>query len=68
VFGRGGVIWADGTPPVNLPGQQALIGKVLFEIGRVNGTGTSGETQFVSHGYLGASLGIEAGTSLISDA
>jgi hypothetical protein len=66
IFGRGGVLWGQGTPQVEIPALQTLIGdRVLYELDR---HGRSGETAYVSHAYLGASKGLEAGTTLISDA
>lgn len=69
IFGRGGVLWADGRHGgVDLDlMNQFLIGegRVLFERVR-NGRGA--ETAYLSHGYLGASLGTQAGITLISDA
>jgi len=64
-FGKGGVMWGDGTPTLDNPSLQMLLGKTLFEKDR---NAKSDETAFVSHCFLGASLGIEAGTSIITDA
>jgi len=69
IFGRGGVIWADGRfAGVDLdPSNQFLIGDghVLFERDR---TALAAVTAYVMHAYMGVSKGIEAGVTLISDA
>jgi hypothetical protein len=67
MFGRGAILWADGSPPFDADLPQMLIGgKVLFEKVR---TGKSGLTAYVMHQYLGAAEGIDAcGVSIITDA
>lgn len=67
MFGRGAIVWADGTIPLQgLPTQVVIGSKVLFEMDR---TAKSGLTAYVSHVYLGASEGIDlAGVSIITDA
>jgi hypothetical protein len=65
IFGRGAVLWSKGTPQVEIPALQTLIGDLLFELDR---TARSDETAYVSHAYLGASKGLEAGVTLKSDA
>ncbi|MEQ1505319.1 MAG: hypothetical protein ABMB14_24015 [Myxococcota bacterium] len=75
IFSRGGVMVVQGLfmRGVEDPTNQVLIGSnpeagvggvVLLERAR---DAFGAETAFVSHGYLGASKGIEAGVSLISD-
>jgi hypothetical protein len=62
----GSVAWADATPRVDLPAQQTLIGKVLFEVDR---TAASGITSFVGHYYCGVAEGLDgAGVGIITDA
>jgi hypothetical protein len=66
IFGRGGVLWGDGTPPLDDSAKQMVIGgKVLFEQSR---DAASGLVQYVSHQYVGVSKGLEAGVSVITDA
>jgi len=67
MFGRGALLWADGTIPTEGdPNQIVIAGKVLFE--RVR-TGKSGLTAYVSHRYLGVVEGIDGfGVSIITDA
>jgi len=67
VFGYGGVLIADGTPPTDDPSNQMLVGsKVLFERDR---SAKPGETAFVSSSFQGVSLGLaSAGTTITSDA
>ena len=68
MFGRGAILWADGSIVNDDPSGQSIViaGKVLFE--RVR-TGKSGLTAYVSHRYLGTSEGIDAcGVSVITDA
>ncbi len=67
MFGRGALLWADGSVPSDpdLP-QLNIAGKVLLEKSR---TAKSGLTAYVMHVYLGASEGIDAcGVSIITDA
>lgn len=67
MFGRGAVVWADAAPPPAGDGNQIVIGnKILFERDR---TAKSGLTAFVTHAYMGVSIGINAaGVSVITDA
>ncbi len=67
MFGKGAILWGDGTIPSEAdPNQIVIAGKVLFE--RVR-TGKSGLTAYVSHRYLGAVEGIDGfGVSIITDA
>lgn len=68
MFGRGALLWADGTLVNDDPSGQSIViaGKVLFE--RVR-TGKSGLTAYVSHRYLGVVEGIDGfGVSIITDA
>lgn len=69
IFGRGGIIWADGRHSgVDLNPMDSFIlgnGEILFDRDR-NAKGA--ETAYIMHCYLGVSLGIEAGVTLISDA
>jgi hypothetical protein len=67
MFGRGAVVWGDAPPPPPGDMNQLVIGNsVLFERSR---TAKSGLTAYVSHAYMGASLGIDAaGVSIITDA
>jgi hypothetical protein len=67
MFGKGAILWGDGTIPMeNDPNQIVIAGKVLFE--RVR-TGKSGLTAYVSHRYLGVVEGIDGfGVSIITDA
>lgn len=65
MISRGAVLTAYGVPAVVLPAQQMLLGgRVLFELDR---TAAAGLTSYVSHGYLGASVGINAaGVKLVT--
>lgn len=55
LIAAGGMVWADGQPPVDLPGQQAIIGnKVLLELDR---NGTAGLTKFISSTFVGVTRG-----------
>lgn len=67
MFGRGALLWADGTIPTEGdPNQVVIAGKVLFERVRA---GRSGLTAYVSHRYLGVVEGIDGfGVSIITDA
>ncbi len=66
IFGPGAVLWADGSPPVEDSSQQMAIGSsILFERDR---DARAGETAYISHGYMGLSLGIQNGLTLKSDA
>jgi hypothetical protein len=67
MFGRGAILWADGTVPVESdPNQMILADKVLFE--RIR-SGRAGLTAYATHRYVGAAEGIDlAGVSLITDA
>jgi hypothetical protein len=67
MFGRGAVVWADAAPPPAGDSNQLVIGDaLLFERSR---TAKSGLTAYVSHAYMGVSLGIDAaGVSIITDA
>lgn len=67
MFGRGAILWADGSIPVEAdPNQMSIGGKVLFERVRA---GKAGLTAYVMHVYLGASEGIDAcGVSIVTDA
>ncbi len=68
MWGRGGVVWADGTPVADDPSNQTLIpgANVLFERIRAN-SGT--RTAFQSKHPVGVSIGIDAcGVSIITDA
>ena len=66
IFGPGAVVWADGMVPVEDPSQQMSIGgKILFERAR---TAAAGTTAWVQHAYFGASIGIQNGLTLGSDA
>lgn len=67
IFGRGAVLWADGTQVVEDSTNQMLVGdKVLFERQRVAAGGT---TKYASHRYLGVAIGQNAcGVSIITDA
>lgn len=66
IFGPGSVIWKDATPPVDDAASQMMIGnKILFERSR---SAETAETKYVSHAYLGASLGIQNGLTFSSDA
>ena len=66
IWGPGAVLWADGQPPLDDPSRQMLIGgKVLFENVR---DGRARTSSFVSSSYLGASIGLQAGCSIITDA
>lgn len=66
MFGRGGVVWADASINAdNDPNQMVIGGKVLFERSR---TAKSGLTAWVTHAYMGVSIGINAcGVSVITD-
>lgn len=50
IFTNEAIAWADGTPVVDLPESQVLIGKVLFEIDRAPLTA---ETNYVGSVFLG---------------
>jgi hypothetical protein len=74
IFGRGALLWGDMS--LNSESDDQLIlggagpggrtGTVMFERQRA---AAKGQTQYVTHRYLGASLGIdEAGVSVITDA
>lgn len=66
MFCATGVAWADGTPDVEDPVNQMIVGNVLFERDRVP---RQAETAFVGHAYYGVSKGQEAaGVSIITDA
>jgi len=67
MFGRGAILWADGTVDTEGDPNRMVIGdKVLFERDR---SARAGLTAYVSHRYLGAAEGIDlAGVSLITDA
>jgi hypothetical protein len=67
MFGRGALLWADGTIPTEGdPNQVVIAGKVLFERVRA---GKSGLTAYVSHRYLGVVEGIDGfGVSIVTDA
>ena len=68
VFGRGAIVWADGTIVNDDPTGQSMVigGKILFERAR---TAKSGLTAYVSHRYLGAAEGVDlCGVSIITDA
>lgn len=67
MFGRGAIVWADAAPPPAGDANQIVIGnKVLFERSR---TAKSGLTAYVTHSYMGVSLGIDAaGVAIITDA
>lgn len=66
VFGRGCVVWGDSSVDTEGdPNRLAIGGKVLFE--RVR-TGRSGLTAYGSTVYQAASIGIDAGVSIITDA
>jgi hypothetical protein len=68
IFARGGVMIGEGTfaGQVEDPTNQVIVGgKVLFERSR---DAHSGETSYPMHHYVGASKGIEAGITIISDA
>lgn len=69
VFGRGGVLWMEGLHQgVDLnPADSFLLGggRVLFERDR---TKRAAVNAYVMHTYLGASLGVQAGITLKSDA
>ena len=67
MWGRGGVLWADGSVPLEGdPNQLVIANKVLFERDR---TAKAGLTAYVSHRYLGVAKGIDAcGVSIITDA
>lgn len=66
IFGPGGIVWADGAPPIDNPAEQMLIGgKIMFERDR---NAAAGLTKFVQHAYLGVSLGIQNGITIGSDA
>ena len=67
IFGRGAIVWADGTVVNDDPTGQSMVigGKILFERAR---TAKSGLTAYVSHRYLGAAEGIDlCGVSIITD-
>jgi len=67
MFGKGAILWADGSIPVEAdPNQVVIAGKVLFERVRA---GKSGLTAYVSHRYLGAVKGIDGfGVTIATDA
>lgn len=67
VFGRGGVVWADGDVFAEDPINQAVVaGKVLFERQRVVAGGT---TKYAAHRYIGVSIGVDAfGVTIATDA
>jgi hypothetical protein len=71
IFGPGGVVWADGTPPLDDTSQQMLIGDpeigamVLFERER---DARARETAWVASMLIGVSLGIQNGLTLGSSA
>lgn len=68
MFGRGAIVWADGSIENEGDPNQLLIGggKVLLERER---TGRAQLTAYISHYPLGASMGQdEAGVSVITDA
>jgi hypothetical protein len=62
----GSIVWADARPRIDLPGQQTLIGKVLFEVDRQAAAGIS---RFIGHYYSGVAEGLDgAGVSFVTDA
>lgn len=66
MLGPGALAWMDGVPRVDLPGQQTLIDKVLYEIAR---SAYAGKTGFVGHAYLGVAEALDgAGVGIITDA
>lgn len=66
IFGPGAVVWADGTPVIDDPTEQMLIGqKIMFERDRDKRAGVTG---WVSSCYHGFSIGIQNGLTLGSDA
>ena len=67
MFGKGAILWADGTLAADGSADQMVIGgKVLFERDR---TAKSGLTAYVTHRYLGVVEGIDAfGVTIQTDA
>ena len=66
MFGRGAVVWADASIPVDDPSNQISLGKALFERDR---NARKGETAWITHYYCGASMAIDDfGVSIITDA
>jgi hypothetical protein len=67
IWGRGALLWGDMSLPNDGDPNQIIIGgKVLLERDR---TAKAGLTAFVTHRYIGASMGIDAaGVSVITDA
>jgi hypothetical protein len=62
----GALIWADMTPRITAPAQQALFDKVLFDIDR---RALEGDTAYVGAAWLGVSRGLDgAGVGIITDA
>lgn len=68
IWGKGGVLTMDGIlPPVSNPAVQFLTADQRLRIG-IDISERKGTEAVVSQGYTGASKGIEAGVTLISDA
>ena len=69
IFGPDAVVWATATPTVDSPGQQALFGAgVLPMLVDIDRTGASGITELTGRIFLGVSLGLENGVTIISGA
>lgn len=66
MWGRGGIVWADGMFPDNGDPNIMSMGRAALE--RVR-TGKAGLTAYVTHAYMGVAQGIDAaGVSVITDA
>lgn len=67
MIARGALAWADGTPRIEDPSRQMLVGpKVKFAMDR---TELAGTTDFVSSLYMGASEGVDLfGVTIQTDA
>lgn len=60
------IVWADGAPAANLPGQISLGGKVLLEQDR---NASAGLTQLTGTAFIGVAMGLDSrGVTLNSDA
>ena len=66
MFGRGAIAWADGTPPVDDPSRQRVMGQgVMFETGREV---RESETLMVTTMYYGVTEQIDAAGESITGA
>ena len=65
MFGRGAIVWADGSAPMDDAANQVMLGRLLFERERHAAFGT---TDWVGQLYLGVAEGIDlAGVGIITD-